>query len=95
MSLPRKNFVLHTEVVFLCNFLSYTSLETVGVLSDFDTNKTSLKMGIHLKGHHEKITIYLISSEAIPREFNAMNLYHTNTRNRLKIETVSLPVHCS
>ena len=79
----------HADVAFLCKLLLYSSSETVEVLSDFGSYKTSLKVGIYLKELMGKIAVYPISSAACERGFSAMNLQHTKTRNQLNVETVS------
>jgi len=77
------------EVATLCKQLSFPSTACVETLSDFATYKGNLKVGFHLKQLLTKLSIYPISSADCERGFSAMNLQHTDVRNRLKTETVS------
>jgi hypothetical protein len=77
------------EVAALCKQLCFSSIASVEILSDFATFKDNLKVGMHLKQLLTKLSIYPISSADCERGFSSMNLQHTDTRNRLKTETVS------
>ena len=77
------------EVASLCKQLSISSSLIVEILSDFKTYKETLKVGTHLKGLISKISVYPISSADCERGFSHMNQQHTDSRNRLKTETVN------
>ena len=77
------------EIVNMCKELNLDTDATMLALLEFTEFKMSQKMGLKLKQFLLTIETYPVSTAACERGFSAMNLAHTNVRNRLCGETVS------
>ena len=74
-------------LVQLCKKFSLSATKTADILFEFTQYKKA-KKSQNLLHVLELLSVYPIASAACERGFSQMNLQHTDTRNRLTVQTV-------